>query len=93
MPALDGVCIALGAWYMYHNIIDITNGTGWPVILNFILAVIEFILIVILLYELGVIASSAKSWIKYLKNKQEEITDTIDDDSPDCDASDETTNE
>jgi predicted PurR-regulated permease PerM len=89
LPALLGGFVCLEVWYIYNNIVKIATGNGWSVVLSFILAVIEFILVIVTLYEMGELAINAKRWKKYLKSKEEEIVNNIDGSSDDCETSDE----
>lgn len=89
LPALLGSFVCLEVWYIYNNIVKITTGNGWSVVLYFIFAVIEFILVIIALYEMGELVINAKRWKKYLKSKEEEIVNATDSSSDDCETSDE----
>ena len=89
LPACLGGSIVISVWYLYNNIVNITVGHGWSVILSFILGISELILTILLLYELGEIAVSAKKWTQYLKDKQEQNEDTINSSTSDCETSDE----
>ena len=86
LPAISGSAITLGICYCVRNIQQITTGSGWTVVFNFILAAIEIILSIALLYELGTMNINAKQWNTH---KCEEAADTIDGSSDDNETSDE----
>ena len=88
LPAMSGGLIALGVMYIIQNVHKIAETSGWPVVKYFLLATVELILALMLLYELGVIMINAKKWTKY---KREISADTIDSSSEDCETSDEST--
>lgn len=88
IPAIAGGLIALDIMYISNNIKSINTGSGWSVVLSFVLALMETILAVILLYELGTIQLNSNQWIAY---KKEITTQTIDSGTSDNKTSDETT--
>lgn len=88
MPAIAGGLIVLDVIYIINNIKLINTGSGWSVVLYFVLAVIESILAVCLLYELGVIQMNSKQWVKYNKAN---AANTIAGSSEDNETSDEAT--
>lgn len=87
LPAISGCSITLAIMYIINNIKSINTGSGWSVVLSFVLALMETILAVYLLYELGVIQLNSKKWIAH---KQEETANNIESSSSDCETSDET---
>ena len=86
MPAIAGGCITMYVYYVIKNIREITVGSGWSVVLNFVYATLEFILAIILLYQLGQIQMNSKEW---LLHKRLQTANTIDSGSLDCKTSDE----
>ena len=91
LPTFLGGSVCLAVWYIYNNIVKIATGNGWSVVLSFVLAVIEFILVIMMLYEMGELTINAKRWKKYLKSKEEEIVNTIDGSSKENETSNEAT--
>lgn len=87
-PALAGGCIVSSMYYIIKNIQAINTGSGWTVVLSFVLALIETVLTIILLYELGTIQLNSNQWVAY---KKAIATQTIDGSSEDCESSDEAT--
>lgn len=88
IPAIAGGLIALDIMYIINNIKSINTGSGWTVVLSFVLALIETVLTIILLYELGTIQLNSNQWVAY---KKAIATQTIDGSSEDCESSDEAT--
>lgn len=88
LPAISGGLIVLNTIYIIHNIKSISTGTGWSVVLFFILATIEIVLAVCLLYGLGITQVNANKWIAY---KKEITTQTIDSSASDNETSDKAT--
>ena len=86
LPAISGSLIELGIMYIINNIKSINTASGWYVVGYFTLAIIELILSVCLLYELGLIQLNSSKWIAH---KREEAAN-IDSISVDCETSDET---
>ena len=86
LPAISGAAVIAGIYYVIRNIQTITTGSGWSVVLSFVLAVVETILCVALLYELGTMNINAKQWNSH---KCKEAADTIDGSSDDNETSDE----
>lgn len=89
LPAISGGLITLAIIYTINNIKSINTGSGWSVVWCFTIAIIELILAICLLYELGVIHLNSNKWIAH---KREETTDNIDSISADCETFDEATN-
>lgn len=88
MPAITGGLLVLNTIYIIHNIKSISTGTGWSVVLYFVMATIELILAVCLLYELGVTQINTNKWVKYNK---EIAAHTIDSGTSDNETSDKAT--
>jgi hypothetical protein len=86
--AIAGGCIVLNVYYIIKNIQAINTGSGWTVVLSFVLALMETIITVILLYELGTIQLNSNQWIAYKKTI---ATQTIDGSPEDYESSDEAT--
>ena len=86
MPSIAGGCIVLSVCYIIKNIQAITTGSGWHVVHFFVVAVIETILSVALIYELGELQINANNWKAY---KRSQAAQTIDSSSCDCETSDE----
>lgn len=91
LPTIAGGLAIIDITYAIRNIQKVTAGSGWYVVYFFLLAVIELILGIILIYDLGEIQLNAKRWKKYLKSKEEEIVNNIDSSSCDCETSNEAT--
>ena len=87
LPAISGSLITLTIMYIINNIKLINTGSGWSVVIYFTLAIIELILGVCLLYELGVVKLNSNKWIAH---KREEAANNIESNSSDCETSDET---
>lgn len=88
LPAISGGSIALAIIYIINNIKSINTGSGWSVVGYFTTAIIELILAVYLLYELGVIHLNSNKWIAH---KKEQDAQTIDSSSEDSETSNEAT--
>lgn len=86
--ALAGGCIVLSIYYIIKNIQAINTESGWAVVLSFVLAFIETILAIILLYELGTVQLNSNKWIAH---KKEITTQTINNSPEDCEISNEST--
>ena len=89
-PAVAGGCVLAEIYYIIRNIQAINMHTGWNVVKFFLLATIELILVIILIYELGIIQINSRKWIKHIKDTAEETTNNIASSSSDCETSDET---
>lgn len=87
--AIAGACVVWDIHYIIKNVQAISSGSGWSVVLSFILAFIEIILVLILLYELGTIQLNSNKWVAH---KKELDAQTIDSSLCDCETSDEATN-
>ena len=85
-PALAGGCIVWDVHYIIKNIQAISTGSGWAVVLYFVLATIEAILAIVLLYELGTIQINSNQWVAY---KKAITAQTIDSSPCECETSDE----
>ena len=90
-PALSGSLVALDVYFAIRNIQLINISSGWPVVYYFALAATEIFLGACLIYELGDMYINSRRWKKYLKSKQEEIENTIDSSTSDCETSGEAT--
>ena len=86
--AIAGACIVWDTHYIIKNIRAIGTSSGWSVVWSFVLAVIEIILMLFLLYELGTIQLNANKWIAH---KRELDAQTTDSSSCDCETSNEAT--
>lgn len=89
LPAISGGLITLAIIYTINNIKSINTGSGWSVVLSFVLAFIEIILVLILLYELGTIQLNSNKWVAH---KKELNTQTIDSSTSDNETSGEAIN-
>ena len=85
--AIAGGCIVLNVYHIINNIQKINTGSGWAVVLSFVLALVETILTIILLYELGTIQLNSNQWVVY---KKAIASQAIDGSPEDCGPSDET---
>jgi hypothetical protein len=85
LPTSLGALAGLGVYYIYHNVINITKGSGWTVVFYFILAFVEATLVILAMYALGETKSNSNKWIKH---KQEVSEDTISGSSDDNETSD-----
>lgn len=86
--AIAGGCII---WYIHliiKNIRAISTSSGWSVVWSFVIAVIEIILALFLLYDLGTIQLNSNKWVAH---KKELDAQTIDSSSCDCETSSEAT--
>lgn len=92
MPAIAGGLIILDIMYFVKNIQNITTGSGWNVVLCFIVALAELFLALALLYELGELQANSNNWTRYLKNIEIEAADTIDGSPEENETSDEAAN-
>ena len=88
IPAIAGGMITLDVLYIINHIRHIGAGSGWNAVFHFSLALIEFILAVILLYDLGGLQDKANKWIQYKKTQTADNTDSS---SCDCETSNEAT--
>jgi hypothetical protein len=89
LPAIAGGLIAFDIIFIINNIQKIAAGSGWPVVQYFVLALTEAFLLICMWYELGVISTNSKNWIKYKRSLDAQ---TIDSSSCDCETSNEATN-
>ena len=85
-PAVAGGLIVMDVLYVINNVRQIATGSGWPVVMYFILGSIEAILVVMLLYELGKLRYNAKKWTTYNKS---EAANNIDSSSDENETTDE----
>ena len=67
IPAVIGAGLASSAALFIRNVKAINVGSGWWVVLCFVLAMAEFTLCIMLLYELGKIQVNSKKWIAHKK--------------------------
>lgn len=72
MPTLLGVFVGIGVYYIFQNITNITKGSGWSVVLYFILASVECVLVILAMYILGKTKSNSNKWIKHTKEVSED---------------------
>jgi hypothetical protein len=86
LPTLSGAMVMVDLHYAYRNIMAISTSTGWSAASHSIFALMEIIIAVILIYELGIIYTHANNWNKY---NQLQKDNTIDSSSCDCETSDE----
>lgn len=89
IPAAVGGLTSIEVYYIIKNIQAINMHTGWNVVKFFLLAFIELILVIILIYEFGIMKINSKNWTKHVKNITEEASDTIASSSPENETSDE----
>ncbi len=80
MPAVAGGLITMDVIYVVKNIAIIGSGSGWDVVLCFVLALIELVLAIMLLHELGELQLNANKWKAY---KAEQIAQAINGSSDD----------
>ena len=70
-----------------NNIKSINTESGWYAVGFFITVIIEVILAIYFLYQLGVMELNSNKWIAH---KREEAANNIDSSSSDCEAANET---
>ena len=87
-PTVAGGCIIMNVYHLIKNIQAINTGSGWAVVLSFVLAFMETVLTVMLLYELGTIQLNSNKWMAH---KKEIAAQTINDSPEDCETSNEST--
>ena len=88
VPAVAGGIIVCGIWRAAINMMSIAYESGWSVVLSFVLAVLELILVVLILYKLGNIQHNSKKWIAH---KKAEAAQNNNSSSSDCETSGEAT--
>lgn len=72
MPAIAGGLIILNVLCIVNNIRDINTQSSWMAILSFVITVIEVLLAIDLLYNLGKLQINSNNWIvnqKYTKSE------------------------
>lgn len=74
IPAIAGGAIALDVYWIVRHIQMITTGSGWTVVYHFALGIIELLLAITLLYDLGSLNMFAVNWKKHLKNNTSDST-------------------
>lgn len=92
LPAIFGSLITFDIMYIINNIESISTGSGWSVVWCFTIAIIELILVVCLLYELGITQINSAKWIAH---KREEATniDSSSEDREICDKATDTSSD
>lgn len=88
IPAMAGHMVVVDVYFVVRNIIAITTSSGWNVVYYFCMAVLEIILALALLCELGRHDANSNNWTKY---KKAQAADNIDSSSEDSETSDEAT--
>lgn len=88
-PTVGGGLVTMAIYNIFKNFKLIATGSGWSSIGAFCFAIIEIILALILIYELGEDQIHAKKWRQY---KRSQTADTMNGSSCDCETSDEATN-
>lgn len=76
MPAVAGGLITMDVIYIVKNIKIISSGSGWDVVLCFVLALMELVLVIMLLHELGELQLNANKWKAYKKAEAENNKDS-----------------
>lgn len=89
MPAVAGGLITMNIIYIVKNIAIIGSGSGWDVVLCFVLALVELVLSVMLLHELGELQMNSNKWNAYKKaeaknNKDSSSYDETSDEAADA---------
>lgn len=79
--ACIGASIAISIRYIVDNFIDISTGSGWSVVLSFILVLLEICLVCILLHDAGTIWLNARKWTRYKRNEDANTTNGSSEDS------------
>lgn len=91
MPAIAGGLITTTILLIVKNIRAINIQSSWVAVLYFVIAVVEVLLAIDLLYNLGKLQINSNNWIAYQKHKEPEDTDNKDSSSSDQETSGETT--
>ena len=87
--ACGGGAIMASAHFMWQNILDINaGGNGWSIVLSFLLAFMEFLIIIGLLVDLGIVYMESKDWVKYKKSLSGDNNDSSSKDETSKDATD-----
>lgn len=76
MPAVGGGLITMDIISIVKNIKIISTGSGWTVVYCFVLALIELVLTIMLLHELGALQLDANKWKAYKKAEAENNKDS-----------------
>jgi hypothetical protein len=77
-PSILGFLVTAETYHAVLNIIKVTSSSGWSVVGHFVLALIEIVIVIFLLWDLGLTHICANNWIAYQKHKQSEDADNID---------------
>lgn len=87
--ACGGGAIMASAHLMWKNILAINaGGNGWFVVWSFFLAFMEFLIIIGLLVDLGIVYMESKDWVKYKKSLSGDNNDSSSKDETSQDATD-----
>ena len=89
IPTLLGALAGMGAYYIFQNVVNITEGSGWSVVFYFLLAFVEAVLVILVMAILGETKSNSNKW---LKHKKEVSEDTISGSSDENETSDDAAN-
>lgn len=87
MPAVAGGLIVLSALCIIDNIRDINTQSSWMAILSFVITVVEILLAIDLLYNLGKLQINSNNWIADQKHTESEDIDNKDNSSSDRETS------
>ena len=87
LPAVFGSIITLDIMCIINNIKSINTESGWYVVGFFITVIIEVILAIYFLYQLGVMELNSNKWIMH---KREEAAHNITSSLSDCETANET---
>lgn len=87
MPAVAGGLIVLNVLCIVNNIRDINTQSSWMAILSFVITVVEILLSIDLLYNLGKLQINSNNWIADQKHTESEDTDNKDNSSSDRETS------
>ena len=91
MPAIAGGLITANILCIVKNIHSINTQSSWMAVLYFVIAAVEVLLAIDLLYNLGKLQINSNNWIAHTKHKESEGTDNKDSSSSDHETSGETT--
>lgn len=91
MPAIAGGLITTTILLIVKNIRAINTQSSWVAVLYFVIAAVEVLLAIDLLYNLGKFQINSNNWIAYQKHKESEDADNKDSSSSDRETSGETT--
>ena len=87
MPAIAGGLIVLNVLCIVNNIRAINTQSSWMAILSFVFAVVEVLLVIDLLYNLGKLQINSNNWIADQKYIESEDTDNKDNNPSDRETS------